>query len=159
MAGNNDTARAVRVERPTAATAEAAWELIADITRMGEWSPETTRAEWVGGRPGPAVDARFKGTNQRGSKKWRSDCTVTECEPGRRFSFNVKAGPFKVAGWSYQFVPTDTGCLVTELWEDHRGILMTWLSPMITGTKDRAKRNQETITVTLQRLTAALETA
>jgi len=27
---------------------------------------------------------------------------------------------------------------VTELWEDHRGALMTWISPVITGTKDRA---------------------
>jgi len=35
---------------------------------------------------------------------------------------------------------------------------MTWISPVITGTKDRAKRNQETMTATLQRLAAALET-
>jgi hypothetical protein len=87
-----------------------------------------------------------------GSKKWRSDCVVTACEPGKRFAFDVKAGPFKVAGWAYQFAPTDSGCLVTELWEDHRGAVLTWISPAITGTKDRAKRNQETMTVTLQRL-------
>jgi hypothetical protein len=34
---------------------------------------------------------------------------------------------------------------------------MTWMSPVITGTKDRARRNQETMTMTLQRLAAALE--
>jgi hypothetical protein len=124
---------------------------------MGDWSPETTSAEWTSGAGGTAVGARFKGTNQMGSKKWRSDCIVTACEPGRRFAFNVKAGPFQVAGWVYEFVATDRGCLVTELWEDHRGTLLTWVSPLITGTKDRANRNQETMTVTLERLATARE--
>jgi len=158
MAGHSDTPRAVRVERSIGAPPEAAWELIADITRMGDWSPETTSAEWAKGSTGPAVGARFTGANQMGSKKWRSDCTVTACVPGKRFAFDVTAGPFKVAGWAYQFAPTEGGCLVTELWHDHRGALMRWISPVITGTKDRAKRNQETMTVTLQRLAAALET-
>jgi hypothetical protein len=62
-----------------------------------------------------------------------------------------------VAGWAYEFVPTDRGCLVTELWEDHRGTPLTWISPLITGTKDRAKRDQETMTMTLERLATALE--
>jgi uncharacterized protein YndB with AHSA1/START domain len=159
MAGHSATPRTVRVERSIAATPEAAWELIADITRMGDWSPETTRAEWAGGSTGPAVGAHFKGTNQMGSKKWRSECVVTACVPGRQFAFDVKAGPFKVAGWAYQFAPAESGCLVTELWEDRRGAFMTWISPVVTGTKDRARRNQETMTVTLQRLAAALETA
>jgi hypothetical protein len=158
MIRHTDTRRTVRIQRPIATTPEAAWELIADITRMGDWSPETTSAEWTGGSGGPAPGARFKGTNQMGSKKWRSDCAVTACAPGKRFAFDVKAGPFKVAGWAYEFAPIDRGCLVTELWEDHRGVLMTWISPVITGTKDRAGRNQETMTVTLERLAAALET-
>jgi uncharacterized protein YndB with AHSA1/START domain len=158
MEGHSDTPRTVRVERSIEATPEAAWELIADITRMGDWSPETISAEWAGGADGPAVGARFKGTNQMGSKKWRSDCVVTACEPGKRFAFDVKAGPFKVAGWAYEFERAGSGCLVAELWEDHRGALMIWMSPVITGTKDRAKRNRETMTVTLQRLAAGLET-
>jgi uncharacterized protein YndB with AHSA1/START domain len=157
MISQSDTHRTLRVERPIATTPEQAWELIADITRMGHWSPETTSAEWTGGANGPAPGARFKGTNQMGSKKWRSDCVVTACMRGRRFAFDVTAGPFKVAGWAYEFAPADSGCLVTELWEDHRGALMTWISPVITGTKDRAGRNHETMTVTLQRLAAALE--
>lgn len=146
---------ALRVQRTMRTTPEEAWGLIADITRMGEWSPETTQAVWRGGADCPAVGARFKGTNQMGSKKWRSTGTVTACDPGRRFAFDVSIGPFSVAEWAYEFEPTDDGCLVTELWQDRRGALVTWLSPLITGTKDRARRNEETMTVTLDRIAAA----
>jgi hypothetical protein len=107
-------------------------------------SLETTSAQWTRGSSGPTAGARFKGTNQMGSKKWRSDCVVTACVPGKRFAFDVKAGPFQVARWAYDFAPTGPGCLVTELREDHPGALMTWMPQVITGTKDRARRNQET---------------
>lgn len=157
MASTADSPRSVSVERNVAAAPEEVWGLVADITRMGDWSPETTRAAWVGGAKGPALRARFKGTNQMGSKKWSSVCEVTACEPGRRFAFDVKAGPFKVAAWTYEFASTDGGCLVTERWDDHRGALVTRISPLITGTKDRAERNRETMTETLERLAAAVE--
>lgn len=147
----------LRVQRSMSATAEQAWGLIADITRMGDWSPETIAAAWRGGANEPALGTRFKGTNQNGSKRWRSTCTVTACEPGRRFAFHVSIGPFNVADWEYDFEPTEGGCVVTELWEDRRGALVRWLSPAITGTKDRARRNQETMTVTLDRLAAAAQ--
>lgn len=146
---------ALRVRRSMDATPEEAWGLVADITRMGEWSPETTDAVWQRGAGGPALGARFRGTNQRGSKTWRSTCTVTACEPARRFAFDVSIGPFSVAEWAYEVEPTEGGCLVTELWQDRRGALVTWLSPLVTGTKDRARRNEETMTVTLDRIAAA----
>lgn len=154
---SNQAPRALRVQRSMGATPEEAWGLIADITRMGDWSPETTDAVWRGGATGPALGARFRGTNQMGSKKWRSNCTVTACEPGRRFAFHVSIGPFSVADWAYEFEPTEDGCLVTELWEDRRGALVTLLSPAITGTRDRARRNEQTMTVTLDRLAASAQ--
>jgi Polyketide cyclase / dehydrase and lipid transport len=92
---------------------------------MGDWSPETTSAVWRGGATGPTLGARFRGTNQKGSKKWRSNGTVTVCEPGRRFAFHVSIGPFSVADWAYEFEPAEEGCVVTELWEDRRGAFVT----------------------------------
>ena len=149
--------RTARVQRTMCSMPEKAWSLLADITRMGEWSPETTVAVWRKGATGPTVGARFKGKNQRGSKKWTSNGTVTVCEPGRRFAFHVSIGPFSVADWAYEFEPTENGCLVSEVWQDRRGALVTWLSPFITGTKDRARRNEETMTVTLDRLAASAQ--
>lgn len=50
----------LRVQRSTNATPEEAWALIADITRMGDWSPETTSAVWRGGATAAALGARFE---------------------------------------------------------------------------------------------------
>jgi hypothetical protein len=38
---------------------------------MGELSPECRRCEWIAGATGPAVGARFKGTNQHPTSRMR----------------------------------------------------------------------------------------
>ncbi len=58
------------------------WALVADVTRMGEWSPENKGAEWLDGATGPAVGARFKGRNQRGKSRWSTKCEITASRPG-----------------------------------------------------------------------------
>ena len=40
---------------------EKVWALVSDVTRIGEFSPETFEAEWTGDATGPAVGARFRG--------------------------------------------------------------------------------------------------
>ena len=41
------------------ASPEAVWALVADITRMGEYSPECVHAAWENGFTGPEVGAHF----------------------------------------------------------------------------------------------------
>lgn len=140
-----------------AAPAEAVWSLISDVTRMGEWSPEATGAEWKGGATGPALGARFAGTNARGKKTWSTACEVTACDPGRAFGFRVKAGGLKVAQWDYRIEPTDTGCTVTETWTDDRGAIVTFLGKIVTGVADREAHNRAGMEQTLAALKAAAE--
>jgi hypothetical protein len=82
---------------------------------------------------------------------------VTACEPGQRFGFDVKTGPFKVARWTYELRPVAGGCQVTERWDDHRSWLLMKISPLATGVKDRATRNLETMNETLDRMATAVE--
>jgi uncharacterized protein YndB with AHSA1/START domain len=152
-----DAVSTVSVTRAVNAPAEHAWALVSDITRMGEWSPETTSAEWLGGATGPAKGAKFRGTNQHGKKSWKSVATVVECDPGRVFTFRVKAMGLNVADWSYTFEPTPTGCVVTERWTDRRGGLLKTMSPKATGVADRAEHNRTGMEQTLQRLAIAAE--
>jgi uncharacterized protein YndB with AHSA1/START domain len=149
----------VHVERKIAAPPEAVWALVSDVTRMGEWSPETVGCEWVGDTKEPVVGARFKGRNQSGWRKWSTVCKVVEAAPGKSFAFEVKAGPVDVSLWEYTFEPADGGTRVTESWTDRRPKLMEMISRPMMGVYDRASHNRETMQATLERLAAAAEGA
>ena len=91
---------------------------IADVTRMGEWSPECVRARWVGGATGPAVGAKFEGDNRVTMfgvtlKQWTTTSEVTACGPGEVFEF-VAEGYTK---WRYRLEPRGSGTRVTESYE------------------------------------------
>jgi uncharacterized protein YndB with AHSA1/START domain len=102
-------AEQVSVTKDIAASAETLWAMVSDVTRMGEWSPENEGGEWLGNATGPQTGATFRGTNRNGKRKWQTVATILDAEPGRAFSFRVKAaGGLKVAEWRYAFEPTAT---------------------------------------------------
>jgi Polyketide cyclase / dehydrase and lipid transport len=96
------------------AAPEVVWRLVADITRMGEWSPECVRAEWEGDASGPAVGAHFHGFNKAGTFEWDVPGVVTECEPGRLFAFSVPRDATPTNVWRFEFAPSAEGTTLTE---------------------------------------------
>jgi len=139
----------------------AIWSLVTDVTRMGEWSPENERGEWIDGATGPAVGARFKGYNRRGRSRWSTTCEVTEAQPGRSFVF-VTGGTAKPGTWwRYRFDPVDGGTLVTESFEMTKalGPFSRFLTRVTTGVTDRRADMEESIHVTLAALKQAAEQA
>ena len=105
-----------RAELTVDAPPETVWGLVSDITRAGEWSPEATGGRWTGGATGPAVGARFVGGNRHGWIRWSTHCRVTECEPGRRFTFVVTESR---TAWGWVLTPaedtTDTAGTATRV--------------------------------------------
>jgi hypothetical protein len=150
-------AEEIQVERVIPADPGILYELVSDIRRMGEWSPETETCTWSGGSTAPAVGAKFKGTNRNGKKKWSSTGTVVVADPARAFAFDVSVGPLKIARWGYRFEPVGEGCRVTETWTDQRGRIATWAGKPASGVADRATHNRATMEQTLERLAAAAE--
>ena len=59
----------IEVSRDIVASPEAVFAAITDITRMGEWSPETRSAEWNEGFDQAEVGAQYTGHNQNGEKE------------------------------------------------------------------------------------------
>ena len=96
---------------------ERLWQLVADVTRMGEWSPVCRRCEWVEGSASPAVGARFVGYNRQGLARWSRVCEVTVCDPGSEFAFRTFFKGAEATRWRYCFEPTSRGARVTESYE------------------------------------------
>lgn len=93
---------------------EDVWGLIADITRMGEWSPECVKAEWAGDASGPEVAAPFHGYNRAGTYEWDLPCVVTASEPGRVFEFEAPSEGTVRTRWRFELAPDGTGTQLTE---------------------------------------------
>jgi uncharacterized protein YndB with AHSA1/START domain len=147
----------VSVTTEIAAPAEKVYRMVADLTRMGEWSPENTGATWQHGATGAAPGARFKATNSAGRKQWSTMGTVVEAVPGRVLSFRVTSVGAKVALWSYRFEPTESGCAVTESWFDERNALVKWVGKPVSGVADRVSHNRAGMEETLRNLKVAAE--
>lgn len=88
---------------------------VADVTRMGEWSPECTGGRWVAPATGPAVGASFEGDNtvRVGPitlKRWTTTSEVTECVPDKVFEFVAEG----YSTWRYELTETDGRTTITE---------------------------------------------
>ncbi|MGB8859277.1 MAG: SRPBCC family protein [Ilumatobacteraceae bacterium] len=147
----------LEVTREIAASADAVYAAISDVTRMGEWSQECHACEWQAGFDRPEVGAKFVGHNRNGEHEWTTQATIVEAEPGRSFVFQCSMFDFHFSTWGYRIEPTDTGCTVTEWSEDLRPESALEFSKKTSGIEDRAERNRQTISGTLERLAAALE--
>jgi len=143
-----------------AAPPERVYALIADITRMGEWSPETTSAAWVDGATRAEPGAWFEGTNKAGRTTWTTRCQIDVSEPGRELTFTVHAGGAPSSRWSYRLSPAaDGGTDVVESMEGlrDRPLVARVLQRLATGVKDRSAHNAAGIQETLARLKAVAE--
>lgn len=153
-----DRPRTVSRSTTVAAPAARVWELVSDLPRMGEFSPENVGGSWTGGATGPAPGAAFRGRNRRGSHRWSTRCTVTRCEPGVAFAFAVSSLGLPVAEWAYDIEEQVAGtCRLTETWTDRRGALISGIGRLATGVADRAAYSAESIEQTLIRVKAVAE--
>ena len=89
------------------------YDMISDVTRMGEWSPVCKACWWDDG-DGPRVGARFTGRNETTERTWETRSEVVAAERGQEFAFVVGNSWVR---WGYTFTPFEGGTRVTESWE------------------------------------------
>ncbi|MEV0666949.1 SRPBCC family protein [Actinomadura luteofluorescens] len=150
-----------------AAPARDVYAAVANLRRMGEWSPEVF-ATWVRGRavrPG----TRFVGFNRIAWRVWFTTCQVSAAVPGEAFAFRVSSFGVPVALWGYRFEdvsqdPSAPRTRLTEYWEDlrrdHRGAgFVSLLGKVFTGVpaERRAEVNRKGMRATLDRIRTAVE--
>ncbi|MBV8304969.1 MAG: SRPBCC family protein [Acidimicrobiia bacterium] len=143
-----------------AAPPERLYDMVSDLSRMGEWSPENEGGKWLGGATGAAPGARFKARNHNGKRRWSSTAIIRTADRGREVSWESTAMGMKIALWRYRFEPNGNGgTRVTEFTEDRRGALMNTMAPLATGVHDRADLNRRNMRATLEQLKKAAETS
>ena len=141
-----------------AASPEAVWDLVSDVTRIGEFSPETFEAEWLDGAAGPAVGARFRGhvkRNGRGPVYW-SPAYVTVCVPGEEFAFGVGKPGKALNSWGYRLVDAPGGGTdVTESFQLAPRLALRIYWALLGWARGRT--NREGMRTTLERIKAVVE--
>jgi uncharacterized protein YndB with AHSA1/START domain len=137
----------------------AVYDLVADLTQMGRWSPEAVGGKWLGAASGPTVGAKFKGNNRSGWRRWSTVAEVVAAEPGKQFTFHITVGGVPIADWTYEFSGDGTTTTVTEKWDDRRPGWMDKLSGVLMGVPDRGSHNQANMQATLAALKTAAESA
>ena len=84
-AGDEKPPRRVQLENRVAITAETdideVWNVVRDVTRVGEWSHECVGAEWLAGADAPVPGARFRGRNRAGVFRWGRMCEIVSADP------------------------------------------------------------------------------
>ena len=97
-----------RVTAFVAADPSTIWEMVSDITRMGEWSPECYKAIWLSPKRGKG--AVFLGLNRDRGLSWPSPAIVTEFEHPKAFAFRAASGVV----WRYRLAPENGGTRLVE---------------------------------------------
>jgi uncharacterized protein YndB with AHSA1/START domain len=150
----------LRESLTVAAPADLVYDLVADLPRMGEWSPECERVTWRGGATSAAQGVQFLGYNRAGPVRWMTQGEVVIAEPGRHLAFEISFGPLKIARWEYLIVPDDSDpstCTVVEEWTDRRPLWYRAPADRVLGS--RIKINHRGMVQTLANLKVAAETA
>lgn len=108
------TGLTVTAEQVITARPELVWDLVADVTQIGGWSPECIRAAWLGAPGEPGSGARFTGHNRLWNGfEYDVTCVVTEADRPRTFGWVVlddRDDPARPSSlWRYRIEPLPGG--------------------------------------------------
>jgi uncharacterized protein YndB with AHSA1/START domain len=99
-----------QAEVTTTASPGAVWAVLADVTRVGEWSHECHGAQWLDGATTAVPGARFRGRNKSGRVSWSRPCTIEACDRPRELVYRTKGVAFGDATqWRFVLEPAGDG--------------------------------------------------
>lgn len=131
------------------------WEVVSDLRRMGEWSPQCKKMIIRGGEVKQGT--RTINVNRQGWKVWPTRSYVKVFEPERELALKIAENG---TVWTYELEPTATGTRLTEHRTAPNGV--SSLSNMLTknvlgGTENFEAELEEGIAETLRHIKSAAE--
>jgi hypothetical protein len=148
------------VERYIEAAPDVLYDVIADVTRTPERTPDIVKCEWLDGATGPAVGARFKATNSAGrGPNWSNKPVVTVADRGKEFSFTRTEKGGGTILWRHRFVAEGSGTRVIESYEVLKPLnAFGWfIIDTLSGLKDRRTDLRNSMASSLDRLAELTE--
>lgn len=145
------------VDLQIAADATVLYDMVSDLPRIGEWSPECERVVWEGEVDVPIEGTTFFGHNAVGPGRrirYKRHGQVLVADPGKEFAFITDEGGRPSTVWRYTFAPAAGGTLVTESYEVRW--IPTWARILDVPT-NRHRELVENMRTTLERLKVAAE--
>lgn len=96
----------------------AVWDVVVDVTRVGEWSHECTECSLLGGATRAEPGARFRGRNRQGIFRWGRVCEVLAAEPPELVWRTVPTTLYPDSTvWRIRVTPTDGGTRLEQSFE------------------------------------------
>lgn len=133
------------------ASPDAVWDVVADVTRVGEWSHECIECSFLGGATRAEPGARFRGRNRQGIFRWGRVCEVLSTED-RELVWRTVPTTFYPDStiWRIRVTPTDGGTRLEQSFEGLHvpKILDVLYASMLPAHRDRA----DALTADLRRL-------
>ncbi len=137
---------------------EQLYDIIADVTRMPELSPEIVRCTWLDGATGAVPGARFKATNKV-RITWSNKPVIIVADRGREIAWSRTEVGAGTVEWRYRFESEGGGTRVTEAYEVTKPLnrLGWFIIEKFGGRKDRRSDLRSGMERTLERLRALAE--
>jgi hypothetical protein len=136
--------RRVQLENQVAVTVEAGidevWDVVRDVTRVGEWSHECVGAEWLGDASTPEPGARFRGRNRAGIFRWGRECEVVSADPYELVWTTVPTVLYPDSSeWRITLTKVDDGTRISQQFRVLRAprVLATLYAIVIPAHRDR----------------------
>lgn len=111
--------RHARSEAVAHAPPDAVWQIVSDVTRVGEWSHECRGARWLGGAGSAAPGVRFRGRNKSGPWRWARPCRITAVDAPRSLAWRTE-GLLAVGDtteWRIDLAPVEEGTRIIQTYD------------------------------------------
>jgi uncharacterized protein YndB with AHSA1/START domain len=131
------------------------WDLVSDLSRMPQWSPQCRLMKAFGGplRQG----SRTINLNRRKFLFWPTTSRITEFIPNEKLAFRINENG---TIWSYELEPTDTGTRLTETRHAENGVKAVstmMVNGLLGGVPSFEQELVEGMNASLSRIKAAAE--
>jgi uncharacterized protein YndB with AHSA1/START domain len=130
------------------------WELVSDLSRMPQWSPQCRVMKALGPLRQGATTINL---NRRGRMFWPTTSVITEVIPETKLAFRV---PINKTIWSYELEPTEGGTRLVESRHAENGTTAfsnMSINAMMGGVPSFERELVDGMNATLSRIKAAAE--